>query len=473
MVAEKYQIRPGRIAKWNDKLNKGQKLCANDGRPKKLSSNEMDDISKMIRQGVDQKHILSVEQVATAFKEKVSAASKGGQTVSDRTIRRWKCQLGFRTMTVEPTTEARRKAVLDVLNALSLIVMLQVVLLHVKHAPLIVNYDSTQFAFGGGTRNTKGVVPEGLDHAETVSGSGMLNDESIKYYAIMSAAGIICSSIVLVVADENMAKEDISVHKVHTLSISAGVDGVGYVVFCRSRCGNAAFFQWFNVVILGGFLTDIKAQIGVALDTPCFVCCDGEAAQIKSYNDLEVTQCLHDHHCIVGKLPAATTAVSQPCDAGNYFKTCKSLLRSATPQKVGENSYLRELLTKIFNEQQQRFPGKRRNATRTIDGIINIRYAIQKGARSNILLDSFCKSGLTGMSVDVIKILNNHSVTVTNDEYQDIMLKLPDLTKKFDANGSVSDKELKQFNIGVKMSTDAKDKSLYCLNRQRAVFVMR
>jgi hypothetical protein len=59
----------------------------------------------------------------------------------------------------------------------------------------------------------------------------------------------------------------------------------------------------------------------------CWFQLDGEQVQIECYSHPATVDILRDSNIVVGKLPASTTAVTQPCDAGNCFKSAKCTLK--------------------------------------------------------------------------------------------------------------------------------------------------
>ena len=77
----------------------------------------------------------------------------------------------------------------------------------------------------------------------------------IKWFAVINAFGN-TSDPVFIVADNNMKENIIDIHEIPGL----GIDSKGYVVFCKTRCGNKEFLEWFNEVILIKFIKDIRSK---------------------------------------------------------------------------------------------------------------------------------------------------------------------------------------------------------------------
>jgi len=52
---------------------------------------------------------------------------------------------------------------------------------------------------------------------------------------------------------------------------------------------------------------------------------DGEQVQIDPVFDDDIFKMLTDNNIVIGKPPGSTTAINQPCDAGNCFRVyCNS-----------------------------------------------------------------------------------------------------------------------------------------------------
>lgn len=58
----------------------------------------------------------------------------------------------------------------------------------------------------------------------------------------MSAGGFTADPI-YILADNNMQKQDFDVYAVPGLHGNTGMVGTGYVVFCKTRCCNQAFYE--------------------------------------------------------------------------------------------------------------------------------------------------------------------------------------------------------------------------------------
>lgn len=80
----------------------------------------------------------------------------------------------------------------------------------------------------------------------------------------MNAAGQTCNDLFFLVADGQMGEEEFAVYNVAFLT--AGVtQGKGYVYFCKTRCGNEAFFLLkLKIIIEANFRSKlIKDSFGI------------------------------------------------------------------------------------------------------------------------------------------------------------------------------------------------------------------
>ncbi len=103
---------------------------------------------------------------------------------------------------------------------------------------------------------------------------------SIKYYLLFVASGE-QSEPIYIIADDNMGEEDIDIYKVPELAVHTNLESTGYVVFCKSRACNKAFYKWFNKDILLPFIDVLRAKCipDDARSVACFQL-DGESTQI-------------------------------------------------------------------------------------------------------------------------------------------------------------------------------------------------
>jgi hypothetical protein len=132
---------------------------------------------------------------------------------SKRTLARVESEMGIKTGYAEETTDARANAIAYARNAVTFIALNDYLSSSIVPA-LIVNGDATQFTVGKDPRKknkVKFVIEDVADGPLKTSSKkktkgGLLY--SIKYYLIISAAGVQSSSV-FIVADENMPEGEI------------------------------------------------------------------------------------------------------------------------------------------------------------------------------------------------------------------------------------------------------------------------
>ena len=109
----------------------------------------------------------------------------------------------------------------------------------------------------------------------------------IKYCCVITAAGC-ASDPVYLVADANMSEDVIDVHVVKGLGCSTSITSKAYLVFCKTRCGNDIFFDWFNKSIIVESTRNIREENDWNKEEyPAYVTSDGEALQINCYKSDE------------------------------------------------------------------------------------------------------------------------------------------------------------------------------------------
>lgn len=72
------------------------------------------------------------------------------------------------------------------------------------------------------------------------------------------------------------------------MSFEISLNGYGYICFCKTRCGNAKFFRWFNTEVLIPYIALLREVSNAGDEDTVFIMCDGEAIQIYQYFDKEI-----------------------------------------------------------------------------------------------------------------------------------------------------------------------------------------
>ena len=193
------------------------------------------------------------DMVQSLVDERMDEELKGHVAVSDRYLYDLEQELGIQTGGAEETTDARAAAVADKRNSFAFAAMSSLVSQIVKRA-LILNADATQYTVGYDSKSKVKVK-----YIEKINGAPLkvlpVKDNNggvlftIKYYLLIGAAGE-QSDPIFIIADDNMGPEDIDAHKIPELAVHTHPDSTAYVVFCKTRCCNAAFYKWFVVDVL-------------------------------------------------------------------------------------------------------------------------------------------------------------------------------------------------------------------------------
>lgn len=71
----------------------------------------------------------------------------------------------------------------------------------------------------------------------------------IKYMAMCNACGN-SSSLVLIVAIDELPEDSFHVFEIAGMSIGITLGEIGYVVFCKSRAGNVSLWSWYYSCIV-------------------------------------------------------------------------------------------------------------------------------------------------------------------------------------------------------------------------------
>ena len=217
----------------------------------------------------------------------------------------------------ERTTDSRYIAERDILNAISL-ACTNCAMLDYTNPHMILNCDATQFNVGGTEENIK-VVYVGkrcdLDGPlKCIPGQQHKPQLAffIKYYMVITAAGDVAPPIYILQSPQ-VPKDDMDVHKVYGLGF--GGHRYGYIVFSHSRTPSPSFYKWVLADIMIPMIADKRSEFpSVCKDKLGWIQMDGEIQQIGIFTDEEVQSALEEGMIEVGKLPAAYTAIGQPCD---------------------------------------------------------------------------------------------------------------------------------------------------------------
>jgi hypothetical protein len=131
-----------------------------------------------------------------------------------------------------------------------------------------------------------------------------------------------------------MVEGTIDYHEVPGLGIGTDILSTGWVVFSKTRSVNQEFYRWWFSTVFIKFVTDIRILNQIPLTTPAYFTLDGEDVQIKPLRTTEVANMCLEHNIVIGKLPASTTSIYQPCDVGTCFMASKTKKRDLRISRI-------------------------------------------------------------------------------------------------------------------------------------------
>ena len=333
----------------------------------------------------------------------------------------------------------------NIKNALSTFCLFNNICNYVKNPNLIVNFDATQFTFNDSSYDLVQVLTNSGVKLETYSTSKDFIFTSfglrIKYFAIITASGLMCPTPVYILADSSVEKGKFNCYEVNGLSLDI-YNPKGYICFCNTRAGNTEFFLWFNNTVLLPFMKKLLLQYGDTNSWCCLIC-DGEYTQIQPYFTNNIIRKLSDIKCIIGKLAALTTGISQPCDCYNLFKATKTILKSITDGQIVQYKTIKDKLDEILD--QQNITGTYK--TNIIKCILKIITALLHVVGARLIQKSFEIAGFSDLN-DIIncnynKIFQNYSVNLTTDQASEFDNNKEQTVQVFAQNGNIKDDELK------------------------------
>ena len=87
---------------------------------------------------------------------------------------------------------------------------------------------------------------------------------------------------------------------------------------------NESFYRWWFHSIYVPFLLKLRKRYELNDDIPSYFTLDGEDVQIKPMQSAEVQLACNELNIVIGKPPASTTSITQPCDAGKCYLASKT-----------------------------------------------------------------------------------------------------------------------------------------------------
>ncbi len=119
--------------------------------------------------------------------------------------------------------------------------------------------------------------------------------------------------------------------------------------------------------------------------------------QIEPYLSEDLLKSLAADSIIVGKPPASTTEITQPCDSGPCFKAAKAHLKGIKNKDVIDSTYMINRLKQMITDHctqfdSDSFPLHYSNAM--VYGLLRVQKALQIGIRKDFIQRSFKVTGI-------------------------------------------------------------------------------
>ena len=421
------------------------------------------------------KELLAEEAILSARRRDAPLMENNGASKS--TIKRLETRLYLKSGSGEATTSARAIACEDIRNAVSFAVMNHV-MVPLTNPWNIANLDASQFTVG----NAKGKLtvwyctdedleeekkndttpPQKCLKIRPKKARGLVSF-FIKYYLLIFADGTQAAPI-YVVADKMMGDEDFDVYEVMGIGIGTDIGSKGYVVFCKTRCGNKGFYRWLNDHFLLPMVQLKKELYGDDAGDLIWFQLDGEPVQISVYNVPDVLASLKANNIVIGKPSGSTTEITQPCDNSNLFKGPKTSLKNINDSDVMDEVYMLTRLESVVKAHEVKCGTKFPPAHKTMfsRGLLRVHMALQNCMRPRMIKEAFRNCGI--WPLDPVKILSNCKTFMTNVEVNHIVQAIPQLAIIMKRRGYLIESDYDKANIRNNTDTN-KDNLTMCRQR--------
>jgi hypothetical protein len=475
-IERDYCFKQDTVEKWVAQKNKGVVFTDLMGRPPLLDEKNVAALTNKMTETsykpTDRNYAETLHQQMQINAQEHNKSLSSISYPTRDTKRRYKVKIIAKSGKGKKTTAARATAVADIRNAISFGVMNQI-MVNAVHPSLILNSDATQYAAALDCHENVQVIfvaksdPHQLDRGDKIGNNvlpdnivGSLVQFFIKYYLLMNALGNI-STPVYIIADEEIPVGQFRAFEVQSLAHGVSVNDTAYVVLCKSRAGNEAFYIWFNQYIMIPFVLNLKRIHALDVNSATWYQLDGEEMQIRCYEDISMLSVLENNNIIIGKPSGSTTEITQPCDRGNVFKASKKTIKSVSDTNIDSNPHKVAILTQLFINNSSLDSRKRKLA---VYGLIRVQIALQQTIRMRMITDSFAWTGIYPFNIS--KILSSCSNKPTYDEELNILSAMPRLVVKFKNQGELYDQDFDEENI---KKTSVKDHLV--TNRRRSIIL--
>jgi hypothetical protein len=460
------------------KINEGKSLNSCSGRPPLLNNENKIDImneialKKELKQAMNEgelRHLMYKRAVFTDQNNGGNGIMRKGE-ISKSSVAKYSKMLNINKEKGQKTTNARRDAMFDVRNFISMAVMNASLSAELSHH-CIGNIDATQFLVNF-TDQQKLISIDKFSPTTKTQESTM--DIFIKQFFLVNAVGF--SGPPLFVISHNLLNEDeMVVLPIDGLSFSYDGKSTGYIVFCNSRGGNKLFFNWlFTTYIVESVNIFKSRQVN---NDNFYLVLDGEATQIQSLDDVDVRNILNNNKIDIGKGPASCSGCcGNALDCGNFFKSIKTSLRgkSGIGQENSPNSELELFINNkiLQTEGIRNITADRRN--KICKGIVHLMYYEMKSFSFSIHQKSFEMIGMIGENkLERTLSCSPMYKNIPLSQLQLIKSSMDILIRIFNENGEIKEKEYDDLGIMKREGEEEEEskKDELVVYRQRAVLL--
>lgn len=198
---------------------------------------------------------------------------------------------------------------------------------------------------------------------------------------------------------------------------------------------------------------------------------------------------------MLGNLPS-TTALTQPCDAGNCFKAPKTTNRHLRDADVKDNILMRNVLAQLFcthNEWlnsdergDRRLTGtKKRSQKKEVSGIpkiamkpshvtmakhglLRVQFAMSKSMNSKTIRTSFSKVGMYHSGMDFDTVMDNRKTNVPEKVRKLVWDNMDNLVDKYMQQGGLFEEDFMDLQIDPTVERRGKPQDKLCISRRRS-----
>jgi hypothetical protein len=318
----------------------------------------------------------------------------------------------------------------------------------IKQRELMVNYDATAVCIGGMT-SSKRILWVLKDRGSTRPVSAPPTQETkgcctVKWWAVSNAAGGV-GPLVLHLEWPELPDADLAIYPVEGLTTSTDLTVEGYVVFTKTRHGNAALFEWFLTKIVGDWTVKTRTSFGRKGLTKAAVLADGESEQMLSTVSPAVTKFYRDNSLVAIKSHPSATAVAQAWDADKAFSAFKASCKRFALTGVDNEGLKNVLQNGPFMREGNSSPyWTTARCNFGVEAILIVHAAICSAVDRDLVKRSWATIGLRDLAgnFDLEQVARQHSFELTAQEHVLLSEDVVGASRAWAKRGKLTDAEL-------------------------------